>query len=111
MPVFGRKEYAKPAAPRFVPPITYYNIAALGGGSPVPRVMLLLMPIKMASGSELMDAGSGITVSALWLIDSRFGMMLSALAAVVILCASDANTCAMNLSQGTLSPRLVCNSF
>jgi len=65
MPVFGRKEYAKPAAvPRFVTPITYYNIAALGGGSPVPRVMLLLMPIKMVSGSELMDAESDIPISA-----------------------------------------------
>lgn len=77
----------------------------------MPRVMLLMMPIKVVSGSELMVAGSGITVSALWLIDSRFGMMLSALAVVVILCAFDANTCAMNLRQVTLSSRLVCNSF
>ena len=65
MPVFGRKEYAKPAAaPCFVPPITYYNIAAIGGGNPVARVMLLLMPIKVVSGSELMDAGSDIPISA-----------------------------------------------
>jgi hypothetical protein len=71
----------------------------------------VMMTLILVAGFDFLDAGSGITVSALWLINSRFGMMLSALAAVVILCASDANTCAMNLRQVTLSSRLVCNSF
>ena len=103
MPVFGRKEYAKPAAvPRFVPPITYYNIAALGGGSPVPRVMLLLMPIKMVSGSELMDAESDIPISAFQSIVSRFGMMLPTLAAVAILAVAYANCCSAGAGQSSL---------
>lgn len=71
----------------------------------------VMMTLILVAGFDFLVAGSGITVSALWLIDSRFGMMLSALAAVVILCTSDANTCAMNLRQVTLSSRLVCNSF
>lgn len=72
---------------------------------------MLMMPIKVVSGSELMDAGSDIPISAFQSIVSRFGMMLPTLAAVAILCAFDANTCAMNLRQVTLSSRLVCNSF
>ena len=71
----------------------------------------VMMTLILVAGFDFLVAGSGITVSALWLIDSRFGMMLSALASVVILCASDANTCAMNLRQVFLSSRLVCNSF
>lgn len=112
MPVFGRKEYAKPAAaPRFVPPITYYNIAALGGRSPVPRVMLLLMPIKMVSGSELMDAESDIPISAFQSIVSRFGMMLPTLAAVAILAVAYANCCSAEAGLSSLVLRLVANQF
>lgn len=71
----------------------------------------VMMTLILVAGFDFLVAGSGITVSVLWLIDSRFGMMLSALAALVIPCASDANICAMNLRQATLSSRLVCKSF
>ena len=112
MPVFGRKEYAKPAAaPRFAPPITYYNIAALGSGSPMPRVMLLLMPIKVVSGSELMDAGSDILISAFQSIVSRFGMMLSTLAAVAILAVAYASCCSAGAGLSSLVLSLVANQY
>ena len=71
----------------------------------------VMMTLKLVAGFDFLVAGSGITVSALWLIDSRFGMMLSALAAVAILTVAYASCCSAGAGLSSLVLRLVANQF